>query len=83
MSRLSQNACRGTHNWNKNKRAMTLIVVMVYFVIVSFTDHVAVLYDNDNNNFYLPSSELLRQNLISCGALLIHSPSGCVFVTRI
>ena len=38
---------------NGNKRAMTLIAEMVLIVIVSFTDHVAVLYDDDNNNFYL------------------------------
>ena len=55
MSRLSQNACddRGTHYRIENKRAMTLIAEMVLIVIVSFTDHVAVLYDDDNNNFYL------------------------------
>ena len=70
MSRLSQNACdnRGTHYRIENKRAMTLIAEMVLIVIVSFTDHVAVLYDDDNNNFYLWSSELLRQNFIGFGA---------------
>ena len=41
------------NNRNKNKRAMTLIPVMVLIVIVSFRDHEAVLYDDDNNNFYL------------------------------
>ena len=51
MSRLSQNACdnRGTHYRIENKRAMTLIAEMVLIVIVSFTDHVAVLYDDDKS----------------------------------